>query len=371
MVLAERVATYLINKAIEPTVENINEYIRNFMKEQQSQEQDKVFTPDDLIEIANKESAKLAGIQVAKNHIDALMHIRSELNTVNDEELLSTNINRISGVPDQIHQQISNLQTKFQNIINAVAVKIEDNKYKSSEEAVEDMQKRGIISAAQKNLTQQLVSADKQLHISCQSLKVTVDFFTSLNEHMVQEIEECKNTDQEYRLVLGNAILVYELANFVIKYLQSFETKGISEIKAVESEIDRKIQKIKTEIKELKNKAQNDKIFPEVKQNILSNVVDREEAVKTMRNAWDDYLGEVKTLSGETDSFVGKWLPNIELIRDDAKNQITTLDAVAIVKVLRGNLNALNSVGKSIKAIPLVSLSPDRVRRLLGIDKKG
>jgi len=282
---------------------------------------------------------------------------------------MAIDINRISGVPASIHQQISNLQIKFQTIINSVAVKIEDNKYKSAEEAIEDMQRRGRISAAQKNITQQLVSADKKLHISCQSLKVTVDFFTALNEHMVQEIETCKDSDQEYRLVPGNAILVYELTDFVIKYLQSFETEGISEIYAVKSEIDRKIQKIKTEIEELRNRTQSDKIFPDIKQNILSNVAEREEAVKIITNAWNDYLGEVKTLSDETDSFIGNWLPNLELIRDDAKNQITTLDAVAIVRALKGNLNALKSVGKSLKTIPLVSLSPDRVRRLLGLEK--
>jgi len=67
--------------------------MRKLMKEQQSPEQDKFFNADDLIEIANKEAAKSAGIQVAKNHIDILMRIRSELHKVNDEELLSTNIN--------------------------------------------------------------------------------------------------------------------------------------------------------------------------------------------------------------------------------------------------------------------------------------
>jgi hypothetical protein len=231
------------------------------------------------------------------------------------------------------------------------------------------MQRRGRISAAQKNITQLLVSADKKLHISCQSLKVTVDFFTALNEHMVQEIKSCKDSDQEYRLVLGNAILVYELTDFVIKYLKSFETEGISEIHAVKNQMDRKIQKIKTEIEELRNRAQSDKIFSDLKQNILSNVSEREDAVKVMMNTWDNYLGEVKTLSDETDSFIGNWLPNLELIRDDAKNQITTLDAFAIVRALKGNLNALKSVGKSIKTIPLVSLSPDRVRRLLGLEK--
>lgn len=364
--LAQRVANYMLDKAIIPTVKTVYETLSKIMSEQ-SIGQDGILSPDELIERANKESAKVAGLQVAKEHIDLFMKIRSEFKVGNDELLLSSSIHGVSNIPDQIRQQIADLQAKFGKIINAVAVHIEEKKYESAESAIADMHSRGRVSGSQGSIMQKLIDADKTLHISCQSLKVTVDFFADLNDHIVQELENCTDSDQEYRLVLGNAILIYELSDYVIRYLKSFKTRGISDIQVVKNEIDKKMDKVNSEIKELREKAQRDEIFPKLKENILSNVSEREKAVKIMADAWTEYLEEIKTLSDETSDFTGKWLPNLELIRDDARNQISALDVLTIVKVLRSNLMDLESAVKSLKDIPLVSLSPDRVRRLLGI----
>ncbi|MCC5668347.1 hypothetical protein LC653_31935 [Nostoc sp. CHAB 5784] len=371
--LTESIATYLFEKAIEPTVEAIRDSLSKIQNEQNSvnkeylRNQGDVLTREELLEKANKDSAKEAGIQIAKSHVDLFMRIRAEFQVGSDEALLSTNINRVSSVPLEVRKQISELQTKFGKIINAIALHIEEKKYESFEQVISDRQSQEQIAVAQKVIMQQLVNADKTFHISCQSLKVAVDFFTALNEYILQEIENCSDTTEESRLILGNAVLVYELTDFVIKYLQAFKIEGIVGINSVKSEIDRKIQRIQTEIQELKNKANKSEIFPELKQNILSNISEREQAVVVMVNAWDEYLGEVKSISDESTGFIKQWIPNLELIRDDAKNQIAVLEVLTIVRVLKSNLMALKTAVTRLETMKLVSLSPDRVRRLLGL----
>lgn len=369
----------MLDKAISLTAAAIRDYldylgIGKFMSEkqpfyeQQIQNQGDVLTPEELMERANKDSAKEAGIRTAKEHINLFMEIRSQF-TGKDESLLSSNISKVSSIPAQKKQQIANLQTKFAKIINSVANHIEEKKYESVEKAILDMQKKSQINAGQKNLMQQLVKSDKLFHISCQSLRVAVDFFIALNEYIVSEIEKCTDSEQESRLVLGNAILVYELTDFVIKYLQSFKTEGVSDIYSVKKEIDQDIEKIKLDLQGLKNKAQQEGILPELRENILSNVLNREEAVKIMNNDWNEYLGEIKSFSDEMTNLTRQWLPNLELMRDDAKNQIAVLEIINIVRILKTNLTALKTTVTKLETMKLVSLSPDRVRRLLGTIK--
>ncbi|MEM9538043.1 MAG: hypothetical protein AAGA60_00865 [Cyanobacteria bacterium P01_E01_bin.42] len=371
--LTELVVTYLINKAIDPTIESIREATIKIMNENQptdrqtTQAQDKVITVEELLERANKDSAKDAGIHVAKSHVDLFMQIRSEFQVSGDEMLLSTNISKASNIPTQVKQQVVELQAKFGKIIDSVAVYIEEKKYETAEQAIAEMQEKQQVSIIQKEMMQKLVSSDKTFHISCQSLKVTVDFFAALNEYVIQEIEACSNLDQESRLVLGNAVLVYELTDFVIKYLQSFKVEGVVGIQSIKNEIDRKIQKLETEIQALKAKTDRKEIFKEVRDNILSNIAEREEAVSMMQEAWVEYLGEVKSISDDSTSFITKWIPNLELIRDDAKNQIGVLEILTIVRALKGNLIALKTAVTRLETMKLVSLSPDRVRRLLGV----
>lgn len=362
--LADQVASYLMEKAIAPTADAINDYVNKIMNEQHKVD---VLSPEELIEKANKDSAKEAGIQVAQSHVDLFMKIRSELQIESDQLLLSSNVNKNSTIPSQVKQQIIDLQTKFGKIIKTVATHIEEKKYESAEKAIADMQSNQQISSAQQKVMQKLVDADKSFHISCQSLKVTVDFFIALNEHIVEEIEKCEDIEQESRLVLGNAVLVYELTDFVLKYLQSFKAQGVSDIDSVKKEIEQKINRIQTEINELKDRANRDGIFPELKENILSNISEREQAVEVMEQSWQEYLQEVKSISEESTGFVAQWVPNLELIRDDAKNQIAVFEVLTIARVLRSNLIALKTAVTRLENLKLVSLSPDRVRRLFGI----
>jgi hypothetical protein len=66
-------------------------------------------------------------------------------------------------------------------------------------------------------------------------------------------------------------------------------------------------------------------------------------------------------------NFMDQWIPNLELIRDNAKNQLNVLQLVAMVSILKKDLFQFKTALVKLEEMKLVSLSPDRVRRLIGI----
>ena len=60
-------------------------------------------------------------------------------------------------------------------------------------------------------------------------------------------------------------------------------------------------------------------------------------------------------------------LPSLRLIRDNAKAQINTLEAVAVLQIARKNIRTIEATIEKLGRIELASLSSDRVKRLLGI----
>jgi hypothetical protein len=62
-------------------------------------------------------------------------------------------------------------------------------------------------------------------------------------------------------------------------------------------------------------------------------------------------------------------LPTLNAIKDNAKGQIKFLQAAAVMNIVKSNLSAVQASISSLEGLKLVSLSPDRVRLLLGISE--
>jgi len=71
-------------------------------------------------------------------------------------------------------------------------------------------------------------------------------------------------------------------------------------------------------------------------------------------------------LEGEI-GYVSKKLPSLHLIRDNAKAQINTLAAVAVLQIVQSNIRTIERAVLQLEQLQLASLSADRVKRLLGI----
>ncbi len=75
------------------------------------------------------------------------------------------------------------------------------------------------ISANEKQRVNALVSAEKKVFISFESLRNTIELLSRVNVFILEKIDESeKSKDEatERKMVLANALLVYELTDYVI-----------------------------------------------------------------------------------------------------------------------------------------------------------
>jgi hypothetical protein len=302
---------------------------------------------------------------VVDKHIEQVLQIWQKF-PLADTELLSSNIAINHDIPKEIKQQIGSFQAKLRAVIERAAMEIESYKYRSDEEAIENLR----LSYNERSQVNELLSADKNINISFQSLKVATEVFSSLNDYVVQQIKECEKSGDarlERELVLANAILVYELSDFLISYLESFKLQGAEEISNTQRYMNDKLTQLEQEQDSLRIRAESDESEDsQVKQQILSNIENRRRAIQKVRDEWNKYAGAIEELRTNLGATT-KDIPTLKLIRDDAKIQINLLEATVVMQLIKKNLNDRSSAILTLKNIKLVSLTADMAVRLLNI----
>ena len=214
-----------------------------------------------------------------------------------------------------------------------------------------------------------LVAADKRVHVSCQSLKLAIEFFSRLNQSIIEKIEvaeTAKDLGTETKLILGNALLVYELTDFIIKYIEQFQMDGLKETKDLHKQALKHIEETRTVEVRLREQANHPEIDPKLREQTLEIIQDREASIKILEDEWNNYVKSIEELERETGSVKVK-LPDLRLVRENARAQIQLLEAVVMLQILRSELGAMRATMLTLGNIKLAPLSPSRVRRLLGI----
>ena len=317
----------------------------------------------ELLEIAEKQAGTEAMQMLTDKHLDNLLVLREQL-SINDIDLVSSSIANNKRIDRAVKEQIISLHSKMAALIQEVANRIETEKYLSAEAAIDGMR----LSMAQREKVTSLVAADKKLHVSCQSLKVAVEVFCDLNKQVVSrlEIDGKMNPGEERKLVLGNALLVYELTDFSIRFIESFKLQGIQEIEGIHKDMQRTISSLREEQKALRKQADSTEIEAFLREQVQKDIQHREESITVLEQEWESYMSTVRGLEGEI-GYVSKKLPSLRLIRDNAKAQINTLAAVAVLQIVQSNIRAIEGAVLQLEQLQLASLSADRVKRLLGI----
>lgn len=247
-------------------------------------------------------------------------------------DLISSSLRGRNNVIGDVSTEVGYLHDKIRIIIERIATTIENEKYKPSEEVI--MTDRSI-SCKTRERANALLNADKKCLISCQSLNIAIEIFSDLNKLIKLQIEESEkigDTQLEKNLLLSNAILVYELTDFAINYIKTFKIQGVEDITRLYNETCRRNAEIISELEQLKRDAQKDGIKPSTRDITLADITRREEAIKIINKEWDKYVQRNTKLQEEVDS-VGCNLQNLCLIRDNAKNQINVLEAVAVLQI--------------------------------------
>jgi len=266
---------------------------------------------------------------------------------------------------------LADLKLRLDAIINEVAARVEKHRVISYDEYTQ----RYELNAYDRLRVNTLVSSVRDINQSIQKIKFTVENFSRCNRSIINELDQCLDQGDVSKgrlLVLGNILLIYELANYMINFLHDFHLDGIDEILDLSQKEVAKIDAAMQTLQKLKSDAEAPEIDPQVKNRILANLQDREESLAGFRQEWDKYLAGITDVQTKVGSLKDK-IPTLQLIRDNAQNQLDFYEIVKIFGIMmvaeavRQNLETIESVALPLDELELISLPPHRVQKLMGL----
>lgn len=313
------------------------------------------------VERAHRQSGARALSAIMDRHLGTVLRARTD-HRVEDTDLLTTGLPDRTNVPQDVRDELLRLHDDVRKIIERIAVKIEDGNYTDAAEAIRKMP----LSFGDRERATSLVNADRAMHVSYQTLRTTVEYFSELNDTVLERIDRERSPDREANMMLGNAIMIYELTEFVIRSITEFGVAGVDEIERVHGETRKKIAALREQQQDLERRANTEGIEEAVRRATLEDVRNRAEAIDELEREWAKYLGEVAGLRSLVDEVRAK-VPTLELIRDNARVQIGVLQLVAMLRFLKQNADAIKGTIDTLKGFRLAPLSSNRVRRLIGV----
>jgi hypothetical protein len=313
---------------------------------------------DDPLDEAKRAGEAQALSQTLGSHIERLRNIRGNY-SLEDSELLSPNIARARDIPKRVRDDVSQLHARIRDIIEQVASNIEGGKYQETESVAKNLPGR-----SERERAIRLVEADKEIRISYETLRLTVEFFSELNSQVLARIQQERSEDRRIQMLFGNAITIYEMADFVIDYIESFSPGGFRELDTLHQETLRRIEKAREDQESLAASARRDGIEPKVREGILEDVRIRGDALDAFQQEWDNYVAETKQFQGRVDE-VHKKIPTLELIRENARVQLNILELVSMLRFLRQSADAFKAAVETLQGFRLAPLTASKVRRLV------
>ena len=316
-----------------------------------------------LIEEEEKAAAQDAIMVVLEQQIEQVSALKKN-NSLSNLEVLSGEIGTQDGIPRQVKRELGQLHERIQAIILSVASEIENRNYQALEQVAED----DSLDVAEKEQVTDLVEADKSFRISTQTLRLTVELFQKLNNRIKERLETLDEgeVDQERSLVVGNAVIVYEVTDFVIKYLEDFRPTGKEEIKRVHQAVSTELEDIRRESERLRLMAEDTKVSEGVRQNLLKQADSFINGINLVNESWEEYLESTRETEGRIQKTL-EVLPTLHAMRQAAQVQLRLLSVMTITQMITDNLRDLSNTVSLVENITLVELDPDRVRRLLNL----
>jgi hypothetical protein len=270
---------------------------------------------------------------------------------------------------------LEDLKRKLDHIINEVAERVEKHRVIS----YDDYTKSYELSAYDRLRVNSLVSSVRNINKSIQKLKFTVETYSRCNKYIISEFDEAVKLgdfSKSRMFVLGNVLLIYQLSNYMINFLEHFKIDGIDDILNLSGKELEKIGSAMEELQKLKKDAESiDTDDSKVKEHVIANLNDREQSLGFFKDEWNKYVNGIEKVQDNVGSLKKK-IPTLNLIRNNAQNQLEFFEIMKIFGIMmvaetvKKNLETLEIVTLPLDEIELISLPPHRAQTLIGLSQE-
>jgi len=253
-------------------------------------------------------------------------------------KVISSNLLINRDLPHTVKNEIKEFQFNCKCIVMATAEFIEQYHYKSVDEVVNSMH----LIEYDKERVRSIVDSQKKIGLSFQTLNIIIELFTRVNDKLKEEIDNAESREENLTARLKNAILVYELLNFIHDYIEEFSLNGKEDLNAIKTIIFEDIARGELEQEELKLKLQATKKL-DTKNNIEKQMKNRQAIWKIMKARWKGVDNKIKSIEAQILD-IKEILPDLDAYRLDAKMQIDILSLTAIMNVLETNVEIIKNL---------------------------
>ncbi len=315
------------------------------------------------IERAEKVAASDALEEMLDRHMDAMIELR-RCQPVENTDLITSKI-ALSKLPDAVKRNAASLQERMRRLIEFAAERIEKRHYDSIDQVLAEDD----FGFNERQRVQAFVATDKKFAVSCQSVRVCTDMFSELNRRMHEKISQAAlsgDTRAEKSLLVGNAVLVYEICDFLSRFIETFRVQGLDEFERLHREMRNFSKEVLKGIEQARNDAADPGVPDDLRSSTIASAQQQERFIEAIESEWKTFMEKLETAKEQVGA-VSQLLPSIRLIKQNAFNQLSVLQLAEIANVLKGNINALNAAKVALEKIELAPLPEERIRRLLGI----
>jgi hypothetical protein len=279
-------------------------------------------------------------------------------------DLLSTSIIANDNFPQKNKNVIQEYSKNFHKILFATTHFIENKKFKSIDQEIDKIR----LSRFDKNRLIDLSNAQKNVSFSYGTLSAVIEIYKIVNNAILKEIEEINCTDATKELLnkdssyLKTAIIFYELNNFVVNFLTSFHFNGVDDVKSIQKEVYRDVEKSYQNDEVLRN--QVDQGSEKLREIVLLEINERNKVRCKMKDNWVSMIDKIEDQAKVVEQ-AKILIVDLKIIRDNSKNRIEILNNTATTTLVEKSISIVSELALNMQNLTSFYLDEKNLCELL------
>ncbi len=288
------------------------------------------------------------GLQLQKKY--------SEL--TNNSDILAASLAMNSSLPKRVRKKSDKIRNNIRSIIIGTSINTQTSLFEKSLKKIENLG----LSPAQQNRYGSITNCHKELYSQYDSLRIGLEITQKLNEEVLVKINKSSDHGAKIGLMLLNSIIVYEMSDALIWIINNFKSSARFDLEEIHNEV----------IGELKDQGVWDLDLAKRADvvgntDIVEMTKERQRIRGLVEEKWSDVWAKFDKIEITINEAKNKSIQDLELIRDNAKGQMDIIEQIAILKVIKDNLDSFQRLFDDTK-IELSPLSSEDVCALLGVE---
>ena len=203
----------------------------------------------------------------------------------------------------------------------------------------------------------QVRDSQKDLFASYDAIRESINYIHDFNEQLVNKIPQMSGGEKREFLLL-NAIIVHELTDSIVELIETFNLGSRETLQKINEQVVLELDAQATRDEELLNRALENK--NDVGDFVKKNIQERRNIRELLVKRWEELFTRIDERINSAKSY----LPSLKLIRDNARERVTSLEQMGIMRFVEGSLMNFQEIC-SFSNIKLAPLSIDEVRELI------